>query len=732
MESARPKRRRSTKADFNADIDGASAMEEWALDPASALPDAKANANQRDLDRVSLAQTKSYNLAGENGLVVHDISNCVAESFREGTISVAKEATFAKRSGKLHAGSYSTWFDSSCIHAKERAAMPDFFNGQLPSKNSHTYRQYRSFMIDAYRRNPSQKLRQSTCRESLAGDIGGIADVYNCLELWGLINHSCDTDLVQRRSDSYTDKAHLDQLHSCKQQPTKKSGMRSSQDQRWRLQDSALQMSATPAPNDDRWTDSETLVLLRALQKHQDDWDTIATEVQSRTKEQCFVRFVRMAIDDPFFMHNAAESEPGHAKISEMPFLRSDNPLLGQLHFFCNVVHPSIAAAAAAAGLRQLMLLEDEGTSASLPHINTKDVAPEVQLPPQLHGPRSVEQGRQACVATCALSAAVTRAKTMAETEERRTQLLLLESVKLQSQKMELKMKHFKELEAMMDLERTKVATACSNQEHDRTSQIDFWLHSRSTRNGPKIHLVNVTPVSAQDQIDCVEQFPSPPPPRKHYQEMATGTQQVEQQQIGKDSHDSVDKTEEEYAEGGPGKQHEDWCGMIAPEQRGGSPSQRQRRQQLGVTDSGRLQIAPQQLRSLSWQEASSSSGQSEGIAHWKAAWSDKYSRWYWCVLCAVVPCGCYIKCCELQVACRDDGNKMGKAVVMATGDKVRISDDITFVGGYRSYASEPADSVFLTRTLPSYFHLDQIPWPHDQSLIARHVISAVTACVCI
>ena len=47
--------------------------------------------------------------------------------------------------------SYSSWFDYNAIHAIEKRALPEFFNGKNKSKSPEIYLSYRNFMIDTYR-----------------------------------------------------------------------------------------------------------------------------------------------------------------------------------------------------------------------------------------------------------------------------------------------------------------------------------------------------------------------------------------------------------------------------------------------------------------------------------------------------------------------------------------------------------------------------------------------------
>ena len=85
--------------------------------------------------------------------------------------------------------SYSAWFDMHQIHNLEKKALPEFFNSRNRSKTPAVYKDYRDFMINTYRLNPSEYLTVTACRRNLAGDVCAIMRVHAFLEQWGLINY---------------------------------------------------------------------------------------------------------------------------------------------------------------------------------------------------------------------------------------------------------------------------------------------------------------------------------------------------------------------------------------------------------------------------------------------------------------------------------------------------------------------------------------------------------------
>ncbi|KAF9108010.1 hypothetical protein BGX27_008501, partial [Mortierella sp. AM989] len=90
--------------------------------------------------------------------------------------------------------SYAAWFSIAKIHEIEHKSLPEFFNLKNRSKTPTVYKDYRDFMINTYRLNPSEYLTVTACRRNLAGDVCAIIRVHSFLEQWGLINYQVDPD----------------------------------------------------------------------------------------------------------------------------------------------------------------------------------------------------------------------------------------------------------------------------------------------------------------------------------------------------------------------------------------------------------------------------------------------------------------------------------------------------------------------------------------------------------
>jgi len=93
--------------------------------------------------------------------------------------------------------SYSAWFDMNKIHSLEKKSLPEFFNSRNRSKTPSIYKDYRDFMINTYRLNPSEYLTFTACRRNLAGDVCAIMRVHAFLEQWGLINYQVSFAILQ-------------------------------------------------------------------------------------------------------------------------------------------------------------------------------------------------------------------------------------------------------------------------------------------------------------------------------------------------------------------------------------------------------------------------------------------------------------------------------------------------------------------------------------------------------
>ncbi|XP_037491635.1 SWI/SNF complex subunit SWI3A isoform X1 [Jatropha curcas] len=84
--------------------------------------------------------------------------------------------------------SYSSWFAWDDIHETERAGLKEFFDGSSITRTPKIYKEYRDFIINKYREDPSRRLTFTEIRKSLVGDVNLLQKVFKFLDKWGLIN----------------------------------------------------------------------------------------------------------------------------------------------------------------------------------------------------------------------------------------------------------------------------------------------------------------------------------------------------------------------------------------------------------------------------------------------------------------------------------------------------------------------------------------------------------------
>ncbi|KAI4343581.1 hypothetical protein L6164_010915 [Bauhinia variegata] len=85
--------------------------------------------------------------------------------------------------------SHSRWFVWDEIHETEKTALKEFFDGSSFSRTPKVYKEYRDFIINKYREEPSKRLTFTEVRKSLVGDVSLLHKVFIFLENWGLINY---------------------------------------------------------------------------------------------------------------------------------------------------------------------------------------------------------------------------------------------------------------------------------------------------------------------------------------------------------------------------------------------------------------------------------------------------------------------------------------------------------------------------------------------------------------
>uniref|UniRef100_A0A3Q3GTD7 SWI/SNF related BAF chromatin remodeling complex subunit C2 n=1 Tax=Labrus bergylta TaxID=56723 RepID=A0A3Q3GTD7_9LABR len=260
------------------------------------------------------------------------------------------------------------------------------------------------------------------------------------------------------------------------------------------------------------WTEQETLLLLEALEMFKDDWNKVSEHIGSRTQDECILHFLRLPIEDPYL--ESTEASLGPLAYQPIPFSQSGNPVMSTVAFLASVVDPRVASAAARAALvlrvreevpAELVEahvkkvqeaarstgkvdpafgLESSGIAGTAPEEPEKTVSRSLS-PSDKDKEESMEtsssdqekekeektltdegeekrkklehdigEGNIATAAAAALASAATKAKHLAAVEERKIKSLVALLVETQMKKLEIKLRHFEELETIMDREK--------------------------------------------------------------------------------------------------------------------------------------------------------------------------------------------------------------------------------------------------------------------------------------
>ncbi|KAL2918324.1 SWI/SNF and RSC complex subunit Ssr2 [Polyrhizophydium stewartii] len=475
--------------------------------------------------------------------------------------------------------SYAAWFQFGAIHDIERKALPEFFNNKNKSKTPQVYKDYRDFMINTYRLNPSEYLTVTACRRNLAGDVCAIIRVHAVLEQWGLINYQVDPDTrpsavgpaftghfrvtadtprglqplfpsvsstrianphaphagaapTIRHTSSLATAARAEAARMYPQvfqsplaaaknvfEPAAGSSAvdavsaakkRAADDvvgdpkrpkiacttcgvdctrTRYHCTKSPsidvcvtcylegrfpsslfsgdflkLEDRATQHASDASWTDQEMLLLLEGIELFDDNWVKIAEHVGTRTRDQCVLQFLQMPIQDTFLERKAESLGP--LQYARVPFSEADNPVLSLTAFLAAVVPPKVAAAAAESAIRQLdggavTTTAQNGHAAVEAAAGAAAVADAQQVKADAHTsdatPASAQSAALEAAGATALGSAAAKAHSIAQIEEREMQRVTRAIIESQLKKLELKVQHFNELEAILEHERKEL-----------------------------------------------------------------------------------------------------------------------------------------------------------------------------------------------------------------------------------------------------------------------------------
>ncbi|TQD90855.1 hypothetical protein C1H46_023578 [Malus baccata] len=281
------------------------------------------------------------------------------------------------------------------------------------------------------------------------------------------------------------------------------------------------------------WTDQETLLLLEAMEIHNENWNEIAEYVSSKSKAQCILHFLRLPVEDGLLenievpgmslssnlsdkdgrggFHSSSNGDAAGSCLqdadsdSRFPFANSGNPVMALVSFLASSVGPRVAASCAHAALT--VFSEDNGVSASTSimegsgqrmnpesihgreggtYRNSANSIPQKEKNSAGHGswgqneagvvPIRTEKVKAA--AKAGLAAAAIKAKLFADHEEREIQRLSANIINHQLKRLELKLKQFAEVETFLMKE-------CEQVEKTRQRMVSERARIMSTQFGP-------------------------------------------------------------------------------------------------------------------------------------------------------------------------------------------------------------------------------------------------------
>ncbi|KAI8579008.1 hypothetical protein K450DRAFT_175608 [Umbelopsis ramanniana AG] len=210
------------------------------------------------------------------------------------------------------------------------------------------------------------------------------------------------------------------------------------------------------------WSDQEILLLLEGVELYDDDWNSVADHVGTRTREQCIMQFLQIPIEEPYLSNTAATSadKSDITRYQRMPFSQADNPVMSIVTFLASTVKAEVAAAAADSAIKRIEAKKAQQQSEDTMDLDDVKVSTDDDKMDEDEGEQEVPgdsktknlpKNEVEKVAAVALGSAAAKAKVLADNEGREIQRLVNTVVETQLKKLELKMAHLSELEGLIE-----------------------------------------------------------------------------------------------------------------------------------------------------------------------------------------------------------------------------------------------------------------------------------------
>lgn len=211
----------------------------------------------------------------------------------------------------------------------------------------------------------------------------------------------------------------------------------------------------------EEWSDQEILLLLEGVELYDDDWNSVAEHVGTRSREQCIMQFLQIPIEEPYLSHSKEDNAVKDiTRFQKMPFSQADNPVMSIVTFLASTVKAEVAAAAAASAIKRIEAKAAKSSDDAM-EVDTRDETNkmdederEQEVPSEGHLPKNeIEK-----VASVALGSAAAKAKVLADNEGREIQRLVNMVVETQLKKLDIKMAYLDELEGLIENELDELA----------------------------------------------------------------------------------------------------------------------------------------------------------------------------------------------------------------------------------------------------------------------------------
>ncbi|SPQ97642.1 unnamed protein product (mitochondrion) [Plasmodiophora brassicae] len=413
---------------------------------------------------------------------------------------------------------YSSWFKMDAIHANEKKSLHELFPSDTTDKSAprpnvaaeKLYMQQRNFIVNCYRANPRVHLSATACRKMIAGDAVALFRIHNFLEQWGIINYHVDPGTLPAYGGPGNPDFNTAPIYT--QSPY--AGVQSAEPDDMSLD--GLSNGVPPVVEghtrtgltDDHWDPESTLRLLNAVCDYGEDWDAVAQAVGGgKSPSDCVERFLRVPIKDRTADSGGSDLLDRARPDLLLPFKDVSNSLLKEAAVLASCLDPNAAAALASkapwpsaeskptpapspSSAPDAMQVDDGagnlavGMVVRAPHFGTgvivEDVRPdgivEVQLPyGKLYAPidsltpaseegapgsSTAEQAAFDSIVGQSMVSTVLRARDVSAEESRSILALLVELFGTQMKKIELKMKQYDEVQALLLRQREMIEVA--------------------------------------------------------------------------------------------------------------------------------------------------------------------------------------------------------------------------------------------------------------------------------